>query len=180
MRCRSECFRPVPYLCSAQVSETLCFLPLQVIPPRVGVISAPQSQARASGGRPAPESQSRASEVPRGRHNPRNLVERPRASASVRKGVRMVSQETPEDDFLGPVLLPEPLKPVAALPASGQKMQEPLVPTAAPLPQAAPQPSLETPPQPPPRSRSSHSLPAEPPAQQVSPGRGLRRPPLGQ
>lgn len=49
-------------------------------------------------------------------------------------------------------------------------MQEPLVPTAAPLPQATPPPGLEAPPQPPPRSRSSQGLPAEPPPQpQVSP-----------
>ncbi|XP_045434337.1 synaptojanin-1 isoform X1 [Pipistrellus kuhlii] len=107
-----------------------------IIPPRAGVISAPQSLARASAasaGRLAAESQGGASEVPR-----------------------------------GSPLLPEPLKPQATPPAP--KMQEPLVPTAAPLPQAAPPPGLETPPQPPPRSRSSHSLPSEPPAQpQVNP-----------
>ncbi|XP_040084054.1 synaptojanin-1 isoform X7 [Oryx dammah] len=107
-----------------------------VIPPRAGVISAPQSHARASAGRLTPESQSKPSEV-----------------------------------LKGSALLPEPLKPQAALPVPPslappvQKMQEPLIPVAAPLPQAAPQPSLETPPQPPPRSRSSHSLPSESPAQ---------------
>ncbi|XP_036921170.1 synaptojanin-1 [Sturnira hondurensis] len=106
-----------------------------VIPPRAGVISAPQSHARAAAGRPAPESQGRPSE-----------------------GLR------------GPAL-PEPLRPQAAppaqpsLPAPVPKMQEPLVPMAAPLPQAAPQPGLETPPQPPPRSRSSHGLPSDPPPQ---------------
>lgn len=74
--------------------------------------------------------------------------------------------------FLGSVLLPEPLKPQAALPVQPsppppvQKMQEPLVPLAAPVPQSTPQPNLESPPQPPPRSRSSHSLPSEPSAQQ--------------
>lgn len=44
---------------------------MQTIPPRAGVISAPQSQARASAasaGRPAAESQGRASEGPTGRH----------------------------------------------------------------------------------------------------------------
>uniref|UniRef100_A0A8C0LMZ4 Synaptojanin-1 n=1 Tax=Canis lupus dingo TaxID=286419 RepID=A0A8C0LMZ4_CANLU len=108
----------------------------QTVPPRAGVISAPQSHARASAGRLTPESQSKPSEVPK-----------------------------------GPVLLPEPLKPQAALPVQAslpppvQKMQEPLVPVAAPLPQSAPQPNLETPPQPPPRSRSSHSLPSEPSSQ---------------
>nr|KAF6476402.1 synaptojanin 1 [Rousettus aegyptiacus] len=107
------------------------------IPPRAGVISAPQSHARASAGRLTPESQSRPSEV-----------------------------------LKGSVLLPEPLKPQAALPVQPsppppvQKMQEPLVPLAAPVPQSTPQPNLESPPQPPPRSRSSHSLPSEPSAQQ--------------
>uniref|UniRef100_A0A452S327 Synaptojanin-1 n=1 Tax=Ursus americanus TaxID=9643 RepID=A0A452S327_URSAM len=101
------------------------------------LISAPQSHARASAGRLTPESQSRPSEVV--------------------KGI--------------PFLLPEPLKPQAALPVQpslpppAQKMQEPLVPVAAPLLQSAPPPNLETPPQPPPRSRSSHSLPSEPSSQ---------------
>ncbi|XP_029794908.1 synaptojanin-1 isoform X4 [Suricata suricatta] len=108
------------------------------IPPRAGVISAPQSHARASAGRPAPEGQSR-----------------------------------PPEGLKGSVLLPDPLKPQAAPPVQPappppiQKMQEPLVPMAAPLPQAAPQQGLETPPQPPPRSRSSHSLPPEPSPPQV-------------
>ncbi|XP_062944981.1 synaptojanin-1 isoform X5 [Cynocephalus volans] len=103
-----------------------------IIPPRAGVISAPQSHARASAGRVTPESQSKPSEAPK-----------------------------------GSALLPEPLKPQAAfplqpsLPTSAQKLQEPLVPMAAPMPQSGPQPNLETPPQPPPRSRSSHSLPSE-------------------
>ncbi|XP_017497396.1 synaptojanin-1 isoform X2 [Manis javanica] len=98
------------------------------IPPRAGVISAPQSQARASAGRLTPEGQSKPPEV-----------------------------------LKGPALLPEPLKPQAALPAQPsplsplQKMQEPLVPVAALTPQSAPQP--------PPRSRSSHTLPPEPPSQ---------------
>ncbi|XP_078308962.1 synaptojanin-1 isoform X7 [Panthera onca] len=110
------------------------------IPPRAGVISAPQSHARASAGRLAPESQSR-----------------------------------PPEGLKGSVLLPEPLKPQAAppvqpsLPPPVQKMQEPLVPVAAPLPQSGPQPSLETLPQPPPRSRSSHSLPPEPSPQPPQP-----------
>uniref|UniRef100_A0A8C7AKP2 Synaptojanin-1 n=1 Tax=Neovison vison TaxID=452646 RepID=A0A8C7AKP2_NEOVI len=106
------------------------------IPPRAGVISAPQSHARASAGRLTPEGQSKPPEVAK-----------------------------------GSVLLPEPLKPQAALPVQpspplpGQKLQEPLVPVAAPSPQSAAQPNLETPPQPPPRSRSSHSLPSEPSSQ---------------
>ncbi|XP_078214590.1 synaptojanin-1 isoform X12 [Callithrix jacchus] len=102
------------------------------IPPRAGVISAPQSQARASAGRLTPESQSKTSETSK-----------------------------------GSTFLPEPLKPQAAfppqssLPSPAQRLQEPLVPTAAPMPQSGPQTNLETPPQPPPRSRSSHSLPSE-------------------
>nr|XP_054961225.1 synaptojanin-1 isoform X4 [Pan paniscus] len=102
------------------------------IPPRAGVISAPQSHARASAGRLTPESQSKTSETSK-----------------------------------GSAFLPEPLKPQAAfppqssLPPPAQRLQEPLVPVAAPMPQSGPQPNLETPPQPPPRSRSSHSLPSE-------------------
>ncbi|XP_033088220.1 synaptojanin-1 isoform X8 [Trachypithecus francoisi] len=103
-----------------------------MIPPRAGVISAPQSHARASAGRLTPESQSKTSETSK-----------------------------------GSTFLPEPLKPQAAFPPqsslapSAQRLQEPLVPVAAPMPQSGPQPNLETPPQPPPRSRSSHSLPSE-------------------
>ncbi|XP_052597099.1 synaptojanin-1 isoform X16 [Peromyscus californicus insignis] len=102
------------------------------IPARAGVISAPQSLARASAGRLTPESQSK-----------------------------------PPEASKGPAVLPEPLKPQTAfplqpsLPSPVPKMQEPLVPTAAPMPPSGPQPNLEAPPQPPPRSRSSHSLPAD-------------------
>ncbi|XP_076405291.1 synaptojanin-1 isoform X10 [Peromyscus maniculatus bairdii] len=102
------------------------------IPARAGVISAPQSLARASAGRLTPESQGKPAEASK-----------------------------------GPAVLPEPLKPQTAfppqpsLPSPAPKMQEPLVPTAAPMPPSVPQPNLETPPQPPPRSRSSHSLPAD-------------------
>ncbi|XP_006862594.1 PREDICTED: synaptojanin-1 isoform X2 [Chrysochloris asiatica] len=107
------------------------------IPPRAGVISAPQSHARVSAGRLTPESQSKPSEA-----------------------------------LKGSAYLPEPLKPQAALPMQPslpppvQKMQEPLVPVTASLPQSAPQPVLESPPQPPPRSRSSHNLPSEASSQQ--------------
>ncbi|XP_047730928.1 synaptojanin-1 isoform X3 [Prionailurus viverrinus] len=110
------------------------------IPPRAGVISAPQSHARATAGRLAPESQSRPPEGLKG------------------------SVLLPEP--LKPQAAP-PVQP--SLPPPVQKMQEPLVPVAAPLPQSAPQPSLETPPQPPPRSRSSHSLPPEPSPQPPQP-----------
>ncbi|XP_071071027.1 synaptojanin-1 isoform X9 [Dasypus novemcinctus] len=115
-----------------------------IIPPRAGVISAPQSYARASAGRLTPESQSKPSEAPK-----------------------------------GSALLPEPLKPQTPLPVQPslpppvQKMQEPLVPMTAPLPQSAPQPNLETPPQPPPRSRSSHSLPSESSPQQQAKTNGV-------
>uniref|UniRef100_A0A8D2PQF2 Synaptojanin-1 n=1 Tax=Zosterops lateralis melanops TaxID=1220523 RepID=A0A8D2PQF2_ZOSLA len=105
------------------------------IPPRAGVISAPQSHVRPSGARPAPETQTKPSEPPR-----------------------------------GSPLLPEPLKPQAAGPAQPStpvlRMQEPLIPVAPHPSQASAPQSLE-PPQPPPRSRSSHSLPSEPaPSQQ--------------
>ncbi|NXA66258.1 SYNJ1 protein, partial [Mohoua ochrocephala] len=105
------------------------------IPPRAGVISAPQSHVRPSGARPAPETQSKPTEPPR-----------------------------------GSPLLPEPLKPQAAGPAQPStpvlRMQEPLIPVAPHPSQASAPQSLE-PPQPPPRSRSSHSLPSEPaPSQQ--------------
>ncbi|XP_014749213.1 PREDICTED: synaptojanin-1 isoform X2 [Sturnus vulgaris] len=105
------------------------------VPPRAGVISAPQSHVRPSGARPAPESQSKPAEPPR-----------------------------------GSPLLPEPLKPQAAGPAQPStpvlRMQEPLIPVAPHPSQASAPPSLE-PPQPPPRSRSSHSLPSDPaPSQQ--------------
>lgn len=102
------------------------------IPARAGVISAPQSQARVSAGRLTPESQSKASETSK-----------------------------------GPAVLPEPLKPQAAfplqpsLPTPAQKLQDPLVPIAAPMPPSIPQSNLETPPLPPPRSRSSQSLPSD-------------------
>lgn len=105
------------------------------VPPRAGVISAPQSHVRPSGARPAPESQTKPAEPPR-----------------------------------GSPLLPEPLKPQAAGPAQPStavlRMQEPLIPVAPHPSQSGAPPSLE-PPQPPPRSRSSHSLPSDPaPSQQ--------------
>ncbi|NWH47620.1 SYNJ1 protein, partial [Fregata magnificens] len=104
----------------------------QTVPPRAGVISAPQSHVRPSGGRPAPETQTK-----------------------------------PAEPLRGSPLLPEPLKPQAAgapqpttQPLPVLRMQEPLIPVAShPSQTSAPQ-SLE-PPQPPPRSRSSHSLPSE-------------------
>ncbi|NWV66278.1 SYNJ1 protein, partial [Malurus elegans] len=110
-------------------------LPCQTVPPRAGVISAPQSHVRPSGARPAPETQTKPTEPPR-----------------------------------GSPLLPEPLKPQAAGPAQPSapvlRMQEPLTPVASHPSQASAPQNLE-PPQPPPRSRSSHSLPSEPvPSQQ--------------
>ncbi|XP_019331841.2 synaptojanin-1 isoform X1 [Alligator mississippiensis] len=103
------------------------------IPPRAGVISAPQSHVRPSVGRPTPETQTKPAEPSRGSPS-----------------------------------LPEPLKPQAAVPLQATtqptpvlKMQEPLIPmTSHPSPTISPQ-NLEAPPQPPPRSRSSHSLPSE-------------------
>uniref|UniRef100_A0A8C9MZU3 Synaptojanin-1 n=1 Tax=Serinus canaria TaxID=9135 RepID=A0A8C9MZU3_SERCA len=110
-------------------------LSCQTVPPRAGVISAPQSHVRPLGARPASETQTKPAEPPR-----------------------------------GSPLLPEPLKPQAAGPAQPStpvlRMQEPLIPVAPHPSQASAPQSLE-PPQPPPRSRSSHSLPSEPaPSQQ--------------
>ncbi|XP_067421702.1 synaptojanin-1 isoform X2 [Emydura macquarii macquarii] len=111
------------------------------VPPRAGVISAPQSHVRPSVGRPTPETQTKPAEPPR----------------------------------VGSPLLPEPLRPQAAVPLqpttqppSVQKMQEPLIPMILHTSQTTPPQSLEAPPQPPPRSRSSHSLPSESvPSQQI-------------
>ncbi|XP_074156862.1 synaptojanin-1 isoform X4 [Sminthopsis crassicaudata] len=100
-----------------------------IIPPRAGVISAPQSLARVSAGKLTAEIQSKATELPK-----------------------------------GSALLPEPLKPQTALPSLTlpvQKLQEPLIPITSTMPQPTSQQNLEAPPQPPPRSRSSHSLTPE-------------------
>ncbi|NXL90489.1 SYNJ1 protein, partial [Alectura lathami] len=109
-----------------------------IVPPRAGVISAPQSHVRPSGGRPAPEPQPKPAEPPRG------------------------SPLLPEP------LKPQaaPAQPLTQPPPT-LRMQEPLVPVASHPPQTSAPQSLEPPPQPPPRSRSSHSLPSEPaPSQQ--------------
>ncbi|XP_062454399.1 synaptojanin-1 isoform X4 [Rhea pennata] len=103
------------------------------VPPRAGVISAPQSHVRPSGGRPPSETQAKPVEPPR-----------------------------------GSPLLPEPLKPQAVGPSQpttqpppALRMQEPLIPVSSHPSQTSTPHSLEPPPQPPPRSRSSHSLPSE-------------------
>ncbi|NXS86056.1 SYNJ1 protein, partial [Erpornis zantholeuca] len=127
--------RPVGTVLKSTKILYFCQLSCQIVPPRAGVISAPQSHVRPSGARAAPETQPKPMEPPR-----------------------------------GSPLLPEPLKPQAAGPAQPStavlRMQEPLIP-AAPLPSQAGAPQSLEPPQPPPRSRSSHSLPSEPaPSQQ--------------
>ncbi|XP_072471176.1 synaptojanin-1 isoform X6 [Notamacropus eugenii] len=102
------------------------------IPPRAGVISAPQSLARVSAGKITAEIQSKPSELPKG------------------------SVVLPEP------LKPQTVAPAPpSFTAPAQKMQEPLVPIPSPLPQPTSQQTLEAPPQPPPRSRSSHGLPSE-------------------
>uniref|UniRef100_A0A669R625 Synaptojanin-1 n=1 Tax=Phasianus colchicus TaxID=9054 RepID=A0A669R625_PHACC len=109
------------------------------IPPRAGVISAPQSHVRPSGGRPTPEPQTKPAEPPR------------------------------SSPLLPEPLKPQaaPAQPVTQ-PPPALKMQEPLIPMASHPPQTSAPPSLEPPPQPPPRSRSSHTLPSEPaPSQQL-------------
>ncbi|XP_061483783.1 synaptojanin-1 isoform X3 [Rhineura floridana] len=102
------------------------------IPPRAGVISAPLSHIRPPVGRHTPEIQPKPAESPR-----------------------------------GSPMLPEPLKPQAAIPVHPTtqpppvlKMQEPLIPMTATSQTTSPQ-NLEAPPQPPPRSKSSQSLPSE-------------------
>lgn len=70
MRYKSKCFLKI--LSGGNKCLRCCVSRLQTIPPRAGVISAPQSHARASAGRPAPESQSRPPEGPKGRPGFRN------------------------------------------------------------------------------------------------------------
>ncbi|NXS29386.1 SYNJ1 protein, partial [Pomatostomus ruficeps] len=127
--------RPVGIIQSGTKILSFYQLSCQTVPPRAGVISAPQSHVRPLGAKAASESQTKPPEPPR-----------------------------------GSPLLPEPLKPQAAGPAQPStpvlRMQEPLIPVAPHPSQASAPQSLE-PPQPPPRSRSSHSLPSEPaPSQQ--------------
>ncbi|NWZ99761.1 SYNJ1 protein, partial [Nesospiza acunhae] len=127
--------RPVGVIQSRTKVLPFYHLSCQTVPPRAGVISAPQSHVRPSGARPAPEAQPKPADPPR-----------------------------------GSPLLPEPLKPQAAGPAQPSpavlRMPEPVLPVAPHPSQAGAPQSLE-PPQPPPRSRSSHSLPSEPaPSQQ--------------
>nr|XP_033803831.1 synaptojanin-1 isoform X2 [Geotrypetes seraphini] len=106
------------------------------IPPRAGVISIPQSQVHLSLGKLTPDAQSKPA----------------------------------ESSKLSP-LLPEPLKPrlAAAIqpiippPPPSQKLPEPLLPATSRLTsETTPVQSLDAPPQPPPRSRSSQNLPSEP------------------
>nr|XP_015197390.1 PREDICTED: synaptojanin-1 isoform X2 [Lepisosteus oculatus] len=120
----------------------------------------PQTQAgQGTGGPPKPTVPPRAGVI--------SITSQPRPHAS--RPTPEV-QGKPTELSLGPSLLPEPLKPQMASPIQPQPaapppvraLQEPLVPTMShPAPQA-----LDPPPQPPPRSRSSHTLPeAVPPAQ---------------
>ncbi|KAM3837348.1 synaptojanin-1 isoform 2-T4 [Vipera latastei] len=102
-----------------------------IVPPRAGVISAPQSHMRPSIGKHMPELHPKPPELATGK--------------------------------IGSPLLPEPLKPQGAVPihpTSVVKMQEPLIPMTATSQTAAPS-NLEAPPQPPPRSKSSQSLPSD-------------------
>ncbi|NWX90669.1 SYNJ1 protein, partial [Nothoprocta ornata] len=111
------------------------------IPPRAGVISAPQSHVRPSGGRPASEPQAKPAEPPRG------------------------SPLLPEP------LKPQAAGPAPATTQPVLRMQEPLIPVSSHPPQTSAPHSLEPPPQPPPRSRSAHSLPSDsaPSQQQIKP-----------
>ncbi|XP_039175203.1 synaptojanin-1 isoform X3 [Crotalus tigris] len=102
-----------------------------IVPPRAGVISAPQSHVRPSIGKHMPEFHPKPPELATGK--------------------------------IGSPMLPEPLKPQGAVPVhptSVVKMQEPLIPMTATSQTASPS-NLEAPPQPPPRSKSSQSLPSD-------------------
>ncbi|XP_015674973.1 synaptojanin-1 [Protobothrops mucrosquamatus] len=102
-----------------------------IVPPRAGVISAPQSHVRPSIGKHMPELHPKPPELATGK--------------------------------IGSSILPEPLKPQAAVPVhptSVVKMQEPLIPMTATSQTASPS-NLEAAPQPPPRSKSSQSLPSD-------------------
>ncbi|KAL7983572.1 hypothetical protein Chor_000448 [Crotalus horridus] len=102
-----------------------------IVPPRAGVISAPQSHVRPSIGKHMPELHPKPPELATGK--------------------------------IGSPILPEPLKPQGAVPVhptSVVKMQEPLIPMTATSQTASPS-NLEAPPQPPPRSKSSQSLPSD-------------------
>ncbi|XP_066555917.1 synaptojanin-1 isoform X2 [Amia ocellicauda] len=121
--------------------------PKPIIPPRAGVISVPP-QGRPHGPRPIPEAPSKPAELP-----------------------------------LGPPLLPEPMKPQMASPMQPQPapspvraMQEPMVPMQSHPTAQGPSPqALEAPPQPPPRSRSSHALPEPVPASQTKEMNGIQK-----
>uniref|UniRef100_A0A8C6X782 Synaptojanin-1 n=1 Tax=Naja naja TaxID=35670 RepID=A0A8C6X782_NAJNA len=115
---------------SAQGSKSpaLARKELGIVPPRAGVISAPQSHVRPSIGKHVPE-----------------------------------LHPKPPELTTGSPILPEPLKPqgtVPVQPTSVVKMQEPLIPMTA-TSQIASSSNLEAPPQPPPRSKSSQSLPSD-------------------
>lgn len=94
------------------------------------------------------------------------VISAPQSQARMSAG-RLTPESKPSETLKGPAVLPEPLKPQAAfplqpsLPTPAQKLQDPLVPIAAPMPPPIPQSNLETPPLPPPRSRSSQSLPSD-------------------
>lgn len=94
------------------------------------------------------------------------VISAPQSQARMSAG-RLTPESKPSETLKGPAVLPEPLKPQAAfplqpsLPTPAQKLQDPLVPIAAPMPPSIPQSNLETPPLPPPRSRSSQSLPSD-------------------
>uniref|UniRef100_A0A672THV6 Synaptojanin-1 n=1 Tax=Strigops habroptila TaxID=2489341 RepID=A0A672THV6_STRHB len=127
------CIRWSGIFCVKTKILSFCLLLCQTIPPRAGVISAPQSHTRPSGGRPTPETQTKPAEPPRG--SP--LLPEP-LKPQTAGPAQPTTTQTP------PVL----------------RMQEPLIPVSSHPPQTSAPQSLE-PPQPPPRSRSSQSLPSE-------------------
>ncbi|KAM4795562.1 synaptojanin-1 [Rhinophrynus dorsalis] len=117
------------------------------IPPRAGVISVPQSHARPTPVRQAPEAGNK-----------------------------------PAESVKAFPSLPEPLKPQLAVPLQPspssqppcQKLPDLLMPTAVPVTsQTPPVQNLDSPPLPPPRSRSSQNVPTEQTAPQQLPVNGI-------
>ncbi|MEE6522321.1 hypothetical protein FKM82_020811, partial [Ascaphus truei] len=104
------------------------------IPPRAGVISAPQSHVRPT---------------------PARTPEAPGKQAEPAKGFASLPEPL-KPQLAAPLQLSPPPQPPC------QKMQEPLLPTTMqPTSQTPPLQNLDAPPQAPPRSRSAQNLPSE-------------------
>ncbi|XP_075449989.1 synaptojanin-1 isoform X3 [Ascaphus truei] len=117
------------------------------IPPRAGVISAPQSHVRPT---------------------PARTPEAPGKQAEPAKGFASLPEPL-KPQLAAPLQLSPPPQPPC------QKMQEPLLPTTMqPTSQTPPLQNLDAPPQAPPRSRSAQNLPSEQAAAQQLVANGVR------